>query len=297
MRIGLRIDVDTLRGTRLGVPELCRILSGRGIRASFFLSVGPDNMGRHLWRLARPAFLAKMLRSRAASLYGWDVVLRGTLWPGPVIGERLERTLHDCAEHGHEIGLHAWDHHQWQAHAHELSPDRVRTLVSRGCEAIERITGSAPTAFASPGWVCDEAMLATLEEFPFRYQSDCRGSSIFLPEIAGRPGRCPQIPVTLPTYDEAVGRDGVTDANWEERLLELLDPSHLCVLCIHAEVEGISRARRFADFLDRAMAEGWSFTPLGDLLDPATELSVERLEQRVIPGREGLVAGQGANRL
>ncbi len=293
MQIGLRIDVDTFRGTRDGVPALCRVLEAHGIQTTFFFSVGPDNMGRHLWRLARPTFLAKMLRSRAASLYGWDILLRGTFWPGTPIGRRLGPCLRRAAEAGHEIGLHAWDHYARQARADRMSDDALRRDFARGIEALAELTGAPPRCAAAPGWRATEATLIVESEFGFRFNSDCRGESLFRPAVGGRLLAAPQVPVTLPTYDELIGRDGVTDAAYNDALLARLAPGRLNVLTIHAEVEGLARAGLFERFLEHALERGCAFVPLGGLVpaDP-TALPPGRIVKGYVPGRDGWVAVQ-----
>jgi undecaprenyl phosphate-alpha-L-ara4FN deformylase len=292
MKVGLRIDVDTFRGTRYGVPNLCKLLAGHSIIATFFFSVGPDNMGRHLWRLLRPAFLWKMLRTRAASLYGWDILLRGTFWPGPVIGERLGPIVRSTFEAGHEVGLHAWDHHAWQARINAMDDDALYGELKKGYDLLAKILGRPPTCSAVPGWKCNEAVLLAKSRFPFEYNSDCRGQSIFRPIAGGRELLQPQIPVTLPTYDEVVGRNGVTDSNYNDYMLSLLDPAKLNVLTVHAEVEGIACLEMFEQFVKRASSKGFSFVPLGVLLEEYPQSDPTTIAAREIPGRQGWVCCQ-----
>ncbi|MFH1125029.1 MAG: 4-deoxy-4-formamido-L-arabinose-phosphoundecaprenol deformylase [Pseudomonadota bacterium] len=292
MIVGLRIDVDTFRGTRDGVPNLCDLLSEQGIVASFFFAVGPDNMGRHLWRLIRPAFFMKMLRTKASNLYGWDILLRGTLWPGPVIGEELGRIIALASDAGHEVGLHAWDHHAWQAHLDTMDAGAISRSLRKGVDLLTGILGRPPVASAAPAWKCNDAVLVEKAKFPFAYNSDCRGETLFRPVVDGKKLLQPQVPVTLPTYDEVIGRNGVSNNNYNEHMLNLLKPEGLNVLTIHAEVEGISCKPMFEGFLKTARSKGVSFVPLGALIRNNPEIGCGALAAGEIPGREGWMARQ-----
>ena len=290
--VGLRVDVDTLRGTKRGVPNLVALLGQHGIRASFFFSVGPDNMGRNLWRLLRPAFLRKMLRSKAASLYGWDILCKGTLWPGPLIGARAAAEIRACADAGHEIGFHAWDHHRWQTKIERLSQAEIEADTRRGLASLAAISGRAVTCAAAPAWRLSAAGLRARAAFPLRYASDCRGDSIFLPVVPGLSLNQPQVPVTLPTYDELIGQNGITAGNYNAYLLGRLRPGLLNVLTIHAEAEGVSCLPLFTDFLRQAAERGVVFAALGDLLadcHPGRAFMVKK----EIEGRDGWLSWQG----
>jgi len=205
---------------------------------------------------------------------------------------RLGSIIRATSDAGHEVGLHAWDHHAWQAHIDEMEDDVISETLGRGIEILTGILGCPPSCSAAPGWKCNDKVLLAKSQFHFKYNSDCRGESIFRPIVGGREIPQPQIPVTLPTYDEVVGRNSVTHGTYNDYMLTLLNRQKLNVLTIHAEVEGIACLDMFGQFVKKALTKGASFVPLGVLLREYPETGSSAIVAKEIPGREGWVCCQ-----
>ena len=77
--LALKVDVDTEIGLRDGAPRLLELFERLGVRASWYVTMGPDRTGLSALRVFRQrGFLGKMLRSRATRIYPWQTMLRGT---------------------------------------------------------------------------------------------------------------------------------------------------------------------------------------------------------------------------
>jgi peptidoglycan/xylan/chitin deacetylase (PgdA/CDA1 family) len=295
-RLAIKIDVDTDRGTREGIAPLARALEKHGFLGTFLFSMGPDNTGRAIKRIFRPGFFAKVSRTSVVQVYGLRTLMNGVLLPGPDIAKRNANLMRAIALSGHETGIHCWDHVFWQDRLATMSLERTRHEFAKARDAYVRVFGHAARTAGSAGWQADAKSLEAYDEARLDYASDARGSAPFIPRVGDKIFRTIQIPTTLPTLDELLGRPEYPDAALVDCYLGWLKPGALNVLTVHAELEGMRYAGWFEKLLAAAAARDVEFVNLAEeakKLDPAT-LPVAELIQGTVDGRSGTMAVQGA---
>jgi peptidoglycan/xylan/chitin deacetylase (PgdA/CDA1 family) len=301
-RIGLKVDVDTLRGTREGVPRLVALCQRYGIDATFYFSVGPDHTGRALRRVFRKGFAQKVARTSVLKHYGLKTLLYGVLLPGPDIGKQAGAVMRSVYDAGFEVGLHTYDHVRWQDYVATASAAWTRAEFERGMAAFERVFGFAPQSHAAAGWQINAHGLQLEQEYGLRYASDTRGGPPFLPLLAHGVSACPQLPTTLPTFDELLGADGVDESNIADavfrRSAAAVDAQHLDlqVFTLHAELEGMLLRDAFEALLLQWRNAGATITRMATIHELALRrrLPVKTVIMGEIPGRSGRLATSAA---
>ena len=298
MLLALKIDVDTLTGTREGVPNLVALLKKHGAGATFLWSLGPDRSGRTLRRFFRPGYTERVRRAGLVGHYGARSLLHGTLLPGPDLGRRCADLMRSVRDDGFEVGVRAWDRVRWQDGVATGDAAWTRGEMTRACERFTEIFGTPPRVHGAAGWQMNVHALRLTQALGFEYCSDGRGTHPHLPVWNAELVRCPQLPTTLPTIDELLGRDGVTEDNVAAHLLELTRAPAVAsgqVYSLRAEVEG----RRLAPVLDQLLtgwrAQGYALVPLRELIGGLQPLALPRccVGPAGVPGRVGPVLLQG----
>lgn len=298
VRLALKVDVDTYRGTREGVPRLIELLKKHAAGATFLFSLGPDHTGRAIRRVFRPGFISKVSRTSVVSHYGWATLLYGTLLPGPDIGRRCADALRAVRAAGFEVGIHCWDHASWQDFVARADARWTKSQMRLAVDRFTEIFGQAPRVHGAAGWQMNAHALRQLDAMGFALASDARGTHPFVPVVGGQTLRCPQLPTTLPTLDELIGRAGCDASNVAEHLLGLTaqPPASGHVYTLHAELEGMKLAPAFDRLLAGWRAQGYELVSLSGFaagIDP-TRLARHRVACGELPGRSGLVLVQAA---
>ena len=288
-RIALKVDVDTLRGTREGVPRLLEALARQRATATFLFSLGPDHTGWALRRVFRPGFLSKVSRTSVVKHYGLRTLMYGVLLPAPDIGRQAAPQMRAARQAGHECGIHTWDHVVWQDQVRGQGEAWTRRQMGLAHARYVDVFGEAPVTHGAAGWQMNAAAFRQIDDWGMAYASDGRGSGPHRLRIDGRTCAHVQLPTTLPTLDELVGADGIDESNVAEHLLAMTRSGSDQVYTLHAELEGGLLAPAFEALLAGWAAQGHELVSLGALhrAVESASLPVRALGWGSVPGRSG----------
>ncbi len=296
VRLALKVDADTDRGTRIGVPNLVADCSEFGAAACFLFSLGPDQTGRAITRVFRPGFFSKVSRTSVVQIYGIRTLLNGTLLPAPHIGRRNTAAMRAVRDAGFEVGIHCYNHYRWQDYLDQMDLGAIRTEFVAARAEFLRIFGEEARTAGAAGWQSNSRSREVYDEAGLLYSSDTRGAHPFFPRIGGTVFRTLEVPSTLPTLDELMGRPGFPDSNIAGHLVSLLEPDRLNVFTLHAEIEGMGRRGIFRELLAACRKSGVEFVRLDDearrILSNRAAVPVCDQLMAGIDGRSGLVATQ-----
>ncbi|WP_151446502.1 polysaccharide deacetylase family protein [Lacisediminimonas profundi] len=301
----LKIDVDTFRGTLEGVPNLVRLLRQHQAQATFLFSLGPDHTGWALRRAFRPGFFSKVSRTSVVEHYGLKTLSYGVLLPAPDIGKRCATEMRAVRDAGFECGVHTWDHVVWQDHVRNRDQPWTAAQMQKSWQRYTEIFGEAPRTHGAAGWQMNQHAFAQLDAFGLEYASDGR-------EMLDQDGRltrpdagpyrlqangtrldCVQMPTTLPTLDELLGRTvagtELTRDKVADFLLDLTAAPRDHVYTLHAELEGQKLAPIFDKLLAGWRAQGYT---LASMEQYHRSLAIDALPLRPLqwgelPGRSG----------
>jgi peptidoglycan/xylan/chitin deacetylase (PgdA/CDA1 family) len=296
--IALKIDVDTWRGTREGVPPLVSTLQRHRAGATFLFSLGPDHTGRAIRRVFRPGFFGKVSRTSVVEHYGVRTLLYGTLLPGPDIGRKEAALLRSVAQSGFETGVHTWDHVRWQDGVSSANPSWTRAELQRATDRYTEVFGEGPKVHGAAGWQMNENAYRLEGAMGYTLASDGRGHSPYWPADSHGNVLGPlQLPTTLSTLDELIGLDGWDAHNVHQALLQhtAREDFKLHVYTLHAELEGQRLLPVFERLLQGWRDQGHELVSLGQAASRLNthDIAKCRVDEGTVPGRSGTLAIQG----
>jgi len=257
----LRIDIDSLKGLREGVPKLLDTLSKYDMKASFFSVMGweGDFLSTVKYRIIRAKahtpstdFVGRLGSTDKQSslkltkfVSGYSELLRCLFFPVKFSHEK--DILYMIKEEGHELGVHGYVHVKW----HNLKKNEAEKEFQQMTSSYEKLFGERPKGFASPRFISNNTVRELTEKHGFKYSSLTYGEKPFFPVLNGQLCSHVEIPVTIDMIDDKglivpilyyFSRTGLSDSKIVEeatkRIDEKLRANKLASMYIHPKDEG-----------------------------------------------------------
>jgi len=234
----LRVDLESDKGIRQGLPKLLNLLKKHDIKASFYIPMGGESNILEILQYSR-----SLKHARETKVKVWSLLdkIRMASFPRDFVKSNI-KILRKIISEGHELGIHGWKHREW---TRGLSKINIRNRIRKSKIKYIKLFGTEPISFAAPGFNTNENVLKILEENNIQYIGDFQGKK------TKKYGKLKNIPITIlgndkmPIIEYLVGK-GASDQEILEYIKKEIGKNSLNSLYIH----GLFEARFKLELLD-----------------------------------------------
>ena len=161
----IRIDLESNKGIKRGLPKLLDLFQKKGIRGSFYIAMGGETGALGLLNNSK-----KMQNAgeRKIKVFNFFEKLRIALFPKDFVSSN-KAILQRVIDEGHELGIHGWKHRSWTRNFERLDKNNELNLA---ISKYEKLFGKKPISFSAPGFMIDEETIKLLGEKGIIHISD-----------------------------------------------------------------------------------------------------------------------------
>ncbi|HCR36096.1 TPA: hypothetical protein DIU22_03595 [Candidatus Woesebacteria bacterium] len=167
----LRVDVESERGIKEGIPPLLNLLKKHNIKASFYVSMGGES---NILELLKYRKSLESSMERNVSVWSLRDKFRMAFFPKDFVTINRD-ILKLILEEGHELGIHGWKHREW---TRGLNMIDIEKTVDKSVSKYEKLFGKKPISFSAPGFNSNEKVLKILRTRGIKFMSDFPGESV-----------------------------------------------------------------------------------------------------------------------
>jgi hypothetical protein len=180
----LRVDLESDKGIKYGLPKLLDLLKKYNLKASFYLVMGGES---NIFELLRHR--GKMTSSAERKIKVWSLKdkARTFLFPKDFVRSNLG-ILRRILEEGHELGIHGWKHREWTRGLDKID---IEKTIDKAIKRYTLLFRKKPISFAAPGFNTNGKVLEILERKGIKFISDFEGNTV------KKYGRIKNIPITI----------------------------------------------------------------------------------------------------
>ncbi|MBI3623770.1 polysaccharide deacetylase family protein [Candidatus Pacearchaeota archaeon] len=221
----LRVDLESEKGIKLGLPRLLDLLKRYNIKASFYLVMGGESNIIEILK-----YRNKLKSSGERSIKVWSIKdkIRMTLFPKDFVKNNIHILRRVIAD-GHELGIHGWKHREWTRGLDKINT-RERIIMAK--KKYFYFFGKKPVSFCSPGFNTNEKVLRVLDDEGIKFISDFQDKKV------KEYFKIKNVPITIlgeertPIIEFLVGK-GKSDEEILSIIKEMMQKEEICSFYMH----------------------------------------------------------------